>query len=84
MLLNTFLVKGTVIFDHFLLKRFDLGPIWTEKNDFAHFREHLCENEKFRETVFACSYGAQVEFFYQKKSVKNLVTLSINDNKAIA
>ena len=28
----------------------------------------LHENEKVRETVFACSYGAQVESFKQKIS----------------
>ena len=40
--------------------------------------EYLRENEKVRETVFACSYGAQVEYFKQKKQmVKNLVTLSL-------
>ena len=31
-------------------------------------REYLRENEKVRETVFACSYGAQVESFKQKKN----------------
>ena len=31
-------------------------------------REYLCENEKFRETIFACLYGAQVEFFDKKVS----------------
>ena len=36
------------------------------------FREYLRENEKFRETVFACSYEAQVEFFDQKKCQKSL------------
>ena len=40
------------------------------------FREYLRENEQFRKTVFVCSYGAQVEFFEEKKSVENLVTLS--------
>ena len=32
--------------------------------------EYLRENEKFRETVFACSYGAQVVTFKQKKWTK--------------
>ena len=39
------------------------------------FREYLRENENFHETVFACSYWAQAEFFFIK-SVVNLVTLS--------
>ena len=38
--------------------------------------EYLRENEKVRETVFACSYGAQVESVKQTEMVKNLVTLS--------
>ena len=29
--------------------------------------EYLCKNENVRKTVFACSYGAQVESFKQKK-----------------
>ena len=28
--------------------------------------EYLRENEKVRKTVFACSYGVQVEYFKQK------------------
>ena len=39
--------------------------------------EYLGENENFRETVFACSYGAQVESFKPKKMFGNLVTLSL-------
>ena len=40
--------------------------------------EYLRENETFRETVFACSYGAQVESIRkEKKMVENLVTLSL-------
>ena len=39
--------------------------------------DYLRENEKFRETVFACSYGAQVEYFKPKKLVENLLTLSL-------
>ena len=30
--------------------------------------EYLLENETFRETVFACSYWVQVEFFSQQKN----------------
>ena len=30
----------------------------------------LSENEQFRETVFDCSYEAQVEYFKQKKLSK--------------
>ena len=33
---------------------------------FANFRAYLRENETFRETVFACLHGAQVEFFDKK------------------
>ena len=40
------------------------------------FREYLRKNDQFSKTVFACSYGAQIEF-WKKKSVKNLVTLSL-------
>ena len=38
-------------------------------------REYLRENEKVRETVFACSYGAQVESFKQKKGRKSRDTV---------
>ena len=41
----------------------------------------LCNNEKFRTTVFVCSYGTQVESFSKHKMVKNLVTLSLYGNK---
>ena len=34
------------------------------------FREYLRENEKVRETIFAYSYGAQVESFKQKSGQK--------------
>ena len=34
------------------------------------------ENDKFSKTVFACSYGAQVEFFLLN-IVENLMTLSL-------
>ena len=36
----------------------------------------FAENEKFCKTVFASSFGAQVELFYIKR-VENLVTLSL-------
>ena len=40
-------------------------------------RTHIFhENKQFCEIVFACAYGAQVEFF-DKKSVENLMTLSL-------
>ena len=32
------------------------------------FREYLRENEKVSETVFACSYGAQVESLKKEKN----------------
>ena len=38
--------------------------------------EYLCENEKVRETIFACSFVVQVESL-RKKMVQNLVTLSL-------
>ena len=45
---------------------------------FSNFAiEYLRENETFYETVFACSFGAQVESLKPKKMVKNLVTLSL-------
>ena len=37
--------------------------------------EYIHENEKVRETVFVCSYMAQVESLKGKKLVKILVTL---------
>ena len=40
----------------------------TRFSNFAN--EYLRENEKFRETVFACSYGAQVKFVKPKKASK--------------
>ena len=52
-------------------------------NDYADTRisnfviEYLRKNERFCETVFACSYGAQVESFKPKKMVENLVELSL-------
>ena len=33
--------------------------------------EYLRKNEQFRETVYTCSYGAQVEFFDKKKCRKS-------------
>ena len=48
--------------------------------DYADTRfssEYIRENEKVREKyVFACSYGAQVEFFKQKNDRKSRDTLS--------
>ena len=43
------------------------------KEKFAIY--YLRKNEKVRKTVFAFSYGAQVETSKQKKSVENLATL---------
>ena len=40
------------------------------------FCKYLGENEAFHETVLACSYKVQVEFFVYQKEVQNLVTLS--------
>ena len=38
---------------------------------FSNFAiEYLCKNEKVGVTVFACSHGAQVEYFKQNKIVK--------------
>ena len=39
--------------------------------------EYLRKNEKIRQTVFVCSYGAQVKLFNQQKLVENPVALSI-------
>ena len=41
------------------------------------FREYLHKNKKLRETVFACSYKAQVEVFDIKKNIENLVAQSL-------
>ena len=41
------------------------------------FREYLRENENVRETVFACSYRAQVESFKQKKGQKSRDTVPL-------
>ena len=60
-------------------EKFACQPVVVDYMDmqFLNFaNEYLRENETFRETVFACSYGAQVEFF-EEKSVDNLVTLSL-------
>ena len=50
--------------------------------DYADTRfssEYIRENEKVREKyVFACSYGAQVEFFKQKNDRKSRDTLPLN------
>ena len=44
-----------------------------------HFLQILLCNQNFCKTVFACSNGAQVKFFFEPKRVlKNLVTLSIS------
>ena len=40
----------------------------------------LRENEKFRETGFACSYRAQVEFFFYKKCRKPRYTVPVLEN----
>ena len=53
--------------------------------DFADTRflnfamEYLCQTEKVHETVFTCSYGAQIESVRQKKIVDSLVTLPFNN-----
>ena len=39
--------------------------------------EYLGENENFRETVFACSYGAQVESFKPKNGRKSSDTVPL-------
>ena len=39
--------------------------------------EYLHENEKVRETVFACSFEAQIKYILSKKMVKHLATLSL-------
>ena len=43
------------------------------------FREYLRENEKVCETVFACSYGAQVESFKQKKGQQSRDTVPLKN-----
>ena len=40
---------------------------------FSNFSiEYLRKNEIFRETVFDCSYGVQVEFFLSKQKVSKI------------
>ena len=39
--------------------------------------EYLCENEKFRETVYVCSYWAQVDSFKQQSGQKSRDTVSL-------
>ena len=54
----------------------DYTDTFTKWTHICH--KYLRENKKIFETIFACSYGALVEFFDQKnKSVENLVTLSL-------
>ena len=43
----------------------------------ANFSQKSLQKIKICETVYACSYRAQVEFFFIK-SVENLVTLSLS------
>ena len=44
---------------------------WLRKSQFSNFAiEYLREMKKFRKTVFACSYGAQVESSKPKKWLK--------------
>ena len=38
------------------------------------------ENEKFCETVLACSYRAYAEFFFDENSVENLYTVHFRNN----
>ena len=49
-------------------------------NDYTRthiFRDYLRENKKFRETVFFCSFGSQVEFFVIKKCRKSRDTVPL-------
>ena len=41
------------------------------------FCEYLCENGKFQATIFACSYGAPMEFFDLKKRLKSRDTVPL-------
>ena len=52
-----------IINDHADIVSVQLTTTWTHV-----FREYLREHEIFRENVFACSYGAQVEFLIEKGS----------------
>ena len=72
--LNYFNGEKSTLEKSFHFKRFSSSFILVSVvNDYADKR--FFENEKYlRKTVFACSYGAQVEFFF---SVENLVTLSL-------
>ena len=48
-------------------------------NDFVdtHFSRISSRKEKARETVFACSYGAQVDSFKQKNGQRSLNTVPL-------
>ena len=89
MLLNTFHVKGTVARDFwpFFAEKIRSGPHMDRKKRFRAFSRTSLRKRKISRNRF-CLFSVHTEprwsFFYQKKSVKNLVTLSINDNKAIA
>ena len=56
--------------------------IYRKIGDYADTRfsnfvmKYLHENEKVSESVFACSYGPKLNLL-NRKSVKNLVTLSL-------
>ena len=48
------------------------------------FHKYLRKNENIREIVFACSFGAQVEFFFYKISLENIVTLSFLNSSSLS
>ena len=51
---------------------------YTDKRFLNFAIEYQSKNEKVCKSVFACSYGAQIESFSGKKiMVENLVTLSL-------
>ena len=64
------------IFDHKVRK--SRVSVVNNNMDTSFFREYLRENRKFREKVFTCSYGAQVEFsFYIKRCRKSRDTVPL-------
>ena len=63
-----------------LTKIFFLNFVDYAETRFSNFAsKYLRKNEKVRETVFACSCGAQVEYFMQKKLLKSRDTVPLKE-----
>ena len=74
--LNDYYWKRYVLYAHNLLLKGKVSrEFWPLFFRFV-FRQYIRKNYKFRETVLACSYGALLRMFNQKK-LDNLVTQSL-------